>query len=101
MVTLPVAKCCACGEVKVLRNILTIERRAPEIGTGWGCVQCGLPQDGAVAIVCDDCLNADTPVFLVCLGHAMGQERIPLRDLSPKPFSHNLALHPEITESLH
>ena len=26
-------------------------------GSGWGCVQCGLPAEGAVAIVCDACIE--------------------------------------------
>ena len=25
--------------------------------SGWGCVQCGLSAEGAVAIVCDACLE--------------------------------------------
>ncbi|MBE9050663.1 hypothetical protein IQ243_09595 [Nostocales cyanobacterium LEGE 11386] len=54
---LDLGMCCGCGCTgETVRNIITLEKKAPVPGTGWGCLVCGLPSDGAVAVVCDDCL---------------------------------------------
>ena len=40
--------CCVCGvEGSRVRNIMMLHKRSLEPGKGWGCVQCGLPMDGA------------------------------------------------------
>ena len=43
-------KCCACGQTKRSRNIVMLEQKTLTLGKGWGCVQCGLKMDGAVAM---------------------------------------------------
>lgn len=86
--------CCACGkEGPDVRNILCLHQKGPTPGKGWGCFTCGLPPDGAVAVLCDDCLaNAAVEIRFVCLGWPR-EGRIPIEDLPFEPFDHNMAYH--------
>lgn len=62
--------CCACRFAgPTVRNIVCLPLRAPERGKGWGCVVCGLPSDGAVAVLCDHCLETSAPILDVCCGY--------------------------------
>ncbi|HYK54157.1 MAG TPA: hypothetical protein VEV38_11555 [Candidatus Eremiobacteraceae bacterium] len=89
--------CCNCLEITALRNVMFIHRRGPTPGRGWGCVVCNLPQDGAVALICDACARTltDLPKF-VCTGYMKDGERTPLDTLSPEPFDHDPEFHPEM-----
>jgi len=89
-------ECCACGVVgPAVRNILMLDTVAPTPGKGWGCFACSLPQNGALAVVCDTCLDADAPLRHICLGWPGVDGRI-ARDRAPTtPFTHNRAYHPE------
>lgn len=49
--------CCACGKQTTDRNILLANKKAPIPNTGWGCHICGLPADGAIATLCNDCFE--------------------------------------------
>jgi hypothetical protein len=73
--------CCACGregEGIQAQNIIMLEQKAPTPGTGWACFQCGLPSDGAVSVVCDDCLNIGRPIRFAIDGHAKDKKRVPI-----------------------
>ena len=48
-------QCCACHGTKNVRTVVMLHRRGPVPGTGWGCVVCDLPLDGAISVVCDSC----------------------------------------------
>ena len=56
-------RCCACleegTEGNPVRNLMMLDRLAPTPGTGWGCFVCGLPLDGAVAVLCERCVEAE------------------------------------------
>ena len=57
--------CCACRLAgPTVRNIMMIPFRAPVPGKGWGCLVCRLPSDGAVAVVCDACLESGAPIVV-------------------------------------
>lgn len=85
--------CCACGATgPTVRNLLMIERRAPVPGTGWGCVVCGLPADGAVAVLCDQCIDTRVSPRQACLGYPASLERMPIDELT-EPFTHDAARH--------
>jgi hypothetical protein len=93
-------RCCACEcEGAQVRNIVLIELRSPEPGEGcWGCLTCGLPTAGAVAVLCDDCVVAHNEPSLVCLGPPAANRRLPL-DLLTERFAHDPAKHWEEMEA--
>jgi hypothetical protein len=87
--------CCCCHNARRrARNVIMLPRRAPEPGKGWGCVQCGLEADGAVYVACDECLESERAPTEVCSGWVTSLARVPIRDLSPEPFEHDMSRHP-------
>lgn len=87
-------RCCACGAAGGARNILMLERRAPKPGTGWGCILCGLRSDGALAVLCDDCLSDGREPVEVADGYLTSRRRVPIESLAPEPFAHDMARRP-------
>lgn len=90
--------CCACDSAENVRNIITLDRRLDDDmcgdNLGWGCMICGLPFDGAVAALCDGCLESDREIRYIRLGGIMGGLRA---DSFPcVPFRHDLSRHPEL-----
>jgi hypothetical protein len=83
--------CCGCGSDEHVVNVLMLPRRAPVAGTGWGCAVCGLPGDGAVAVLCDACISAAVEPRFVCHGYATGTERVPVAELAREVFDHDAA----------
>jgi len=62
-------------------------------GTGWGCTVCGLPLDGAQAVLCDRCVAQGLPLIrFACLGYPLDRERVPVVELCV-PFRHDLERH--------
>ena len=89
--------CCACGKMdkETVRNIYFLHKLAPVSGKGWGCLQCGLPSDGAVAVVCDDCHDGKKEVKFAIVGYPRDGKRIPIEKLEGS-FDHDYSKHPEI-----
>lgn len=87
-------RCCACGKEKPLRNFMCIAKRHPTPGKGWGCVVCEVPPDGAVAAICDDCLESQATIVEVCAGYPPEAGRVPLSALT-EPFDHDWSKHKE------
>lgn len=87
--------CCSCErEGPTVRNIIMLNERAPQLpGSNWGCILCGLPAAGACSVICDACLEADTPVRLVIAGWAEEKGRA-RRNPAAEWFGHDLAKHP-------
>ncbi len=81
------APCCACGVVGSHRNILQLGVHAPLPGRGWGCVVCGLPNDGAVAVVCDACVEQQRTPTHACASYPAAPERVLIESLT-EPFDH-------------
>ncbi len=74
-------------------------------GTGWGCLVCDLPLDGAIAVACDACCEkygekVPSALQWICLGRVGEDRRIsysPTEPVSPKDhFDHDRALHTEL-----
>lgn len=90
--------CCMC-DGDGANNILMLNRRAAMPGRGWGCVVCGLPQDGACAVLCDGCFERyrKEPGLLkvACRGYPASDGRIAIAELPPGPFVHDNCLHEE------
>lgn len=90
---LSLGKCCACGASEKVRNIVMHDKYAPIPGTGWGCVVCGLPLDGAISVVCDHCLETRAEITLACRGYPSVNQRVPIEDLSREFFGHDIHKH--------
>lgn len=88
--------CCACEAPGPHSNILALNRTAPQPGTGWGCFVCGRPQDGAVAVLCDGCINFKRDIRFVVDGNPVDQKRVAVADYDCQPFDHDHAKHPEV-----
>lgn len=80
--------CCNCERTNGVRNIVMLDRRSPTPGHGWGCVVCDLPFDGAVVVLCDDCIAVSPPKF-VCTGYPAADGRTSYADLPPDEFEHD------------
>lgn len=94
--TIETGPCCGCGSTdKRARNMLMLSRRGPSPGKGWGCVVCGLPSDGAVAVMCDSCVTAEVDPQFVCVGWISEGGRMPIAELPNEPFDHDMAKHRE------
>lgn len=98
--------CSWCGQTRVCRNIVLIDRLAPSPGKGWGCLICGLPEDGAIAVGCEECMadgaHERTPTW-VCSGWAapadgVAPERVRYADLPDGVFEHRMHFHEEDRE---
>lgn len=89
--------CCACGKPLDGNdehiNLLSLKQRAPVPGTGWGCLVCNLPQDGAMAIVCDACLTNEVEIKRVVYGRMTSGQRVPIGSLSQDVFDHRPEPH--------
>jgi hypothetical protein len=93
--------CCICNiHNNTVRNIVLLERKNTiNPGKGWGCVICDLPEDGAVAILCDPCAKKlmnhaksvgyddDSLIKYACAEYPVEPERIPLSQLI-EPYKH-------------
>ncbi len=88
--------CCICGSAGYgVRNVMMLHFKNQVPGHGWGCVVCGLPPDGAVAVLCDPCfdrLNAgEATLKFVCRGYPATEGRIPFPELTV-PHDHNMEI---------
>jgi hypothetical protein len=94
--------CCACEQEISPRDpcVVMLPFEAPTGFKGWGCLVCKLPQRGAIAVLCQDCLNANRqPRFIATGVHVGDNLRFPLTSYVQIPFEHNLAFHPELQPS--
>lgn len=88
--------CCACQSEGPHRNLVTVKITAPEAGTGWGCIICGLEPNGAIAVLCDDCVEAQAvSITHVSLGRVNTGNRISIQDYRHEDFDHDMAVHEE------
>ena len=84
--------CCACeGDIDV-RNMIMLDKKGLVLGTGWGCVVCHLPYDGASAVLCDRCLDTRAEIRFAIYGYATDKQRVKIDDLT-EPFAHDMKFH--------
>jgi len=91
----PCCMCEVCGPE--VCNIIMLDRRCAVPGHGWGCVVCGLPADGASAVLCNECLDKwradETRLTTACRGWPGSDGRIAIADLPAGEFAHDMAKH--------
>ena len=87
--------CCICESQTDVRNIIQLDYKVKS-ESGWGCVQCGLPAEGAVAIVCDACIerygdNIEEKIIYLMDG---GQRRLVVPPVEGRiPHKHDMSRH--------
>jgi hypothetical protein len=84
--------CCNCGNANAI-NFLMLQHKAPIPGTGWGCLVCNLPNDGALAVVCDECIGRPLALRTVILGYPNSKGRTSYSSISATNFCHTMELH--------
>lgn len=95
--TLNLGLCCSCEKSgPSVKNILMLNKKCPLLGKGWGCLVCNLPNDGAVAVVCDECMEASSgkaPMLIfACRGWPAEDGRIAFSELMGV-HEHNMHFH--------
>lgn len=93
---LDLGACCACGSTEAVRNVVALPYKSKTSGIGWGCVVCGLPSNGAIAVVCDVCIEKENlDIKEVCLGFAEEKTRIPYSEIAHESnkFEHDYSKH--------
>lgn len=83
--------CCICGVDGRSGNIVLLDFKGTVPGTGWGCVACNTPMDGAAAVLCDSCLElyqGGAPIVDICDGFAGNGRRVKLSGFAKIPFGH-------------
>jgi hypothetical protein len=90
--------CCICGGDFKVRNVLMLHRKSPIPGRGWGCVVCKLPNDGAVAVLCDPCFKQlkakKAKLRFACKGYPSKDGRVSIDELAGA-HDHDMRFHPE------
>jgi len=92
--------CCVCQSDMEMYNIIQLDYKV-ESESGWGCFKCGLPMQGAVAVVCDGCLDEHGNDIEDQIRFLMDgvKGRIPVPPVADRiPHEHDLSLHPECIE---
>lgn len=78
-------RCCICETTEGVRNLIMLNRKCPIPGHGWGCVVCNLPPDGAMAVLCDTCLDIyekdESALKFACKGYPAKDGRVPISEL--------------------
>ena len=90
---LDLGRCCICEGVENVRNVMMLSLKAPVPGTGWGCVVCNLAFDGAIAVVCDGCLEKPKALVWACDGYLAEKKRIAYDQLRGE-HRHDMKFHP-------
>ena len=97
MENLKLGNCCACErENETVRNAVMLDKKIPSEKGGWGCFVCGLEPHGAVAVLCDECLDKyaaqKLEIKFACLGYPGENRRIEIEKLK-EDFAHDLTKH--------
>jgi hypothetical protein len=89
--------CCACEGLDGVRNIIMLDVKALTPGKGWGCVVCHLPNDGAVAVLCDRCLETNAEVRFAVDGWTTDKKRVKIEELTIE-HKHDMKYHHEVDD---
>lgn len=88
--------CCICEKEENVRNVIMLNKKCSIPGHGWGCVKCNLASDGAVAVLCDTCLEIfrldPLTLKLACTGYPAVDGRTPVEELKGN-HEHNMEFH--------
>ena len=87
--------CCICMQTKpYVRTGVECLFAGPVPGLGWGCDICRLPNNGAIALLCDHCLESGKAPLAVCGSYPWAADRVLMQEMKLVPFRHDPAIHP-------
>jgi len=89
---LDLGPCCACQRAASTKVVM-LEILSPTPGHGWGCIDCGLPPNGAIAVVCDDCFRDQRRLLYVCTGFPGTEGRTHWSAMKQEAFLHDQSKH--------
>lgn len=94
-VHLHLGPCCNCGTLEGVTTVVMLPWTAPVADQGWGCAVCGLPLDGAVAVLCGACALDGGGFKSICVGYPGAGERMPVEAWKPRArsFEHDKTKH--------
>ncbi len=104
----PFGPCCICErDDDTVTYLILLDQKAPIPGTGWGCAACGLPPDGAMAVICEACTKANQvrvgqfgtnlpPLRFVINGYAASRQRAAITACTGDHI-HDYSKHPEVS----
>jgi len=88
--------CCACLGTQNVNNIMCMPFEGPPGFQGWGCMICGIPTRGAIAVLCDTCVELGAvPRYIVGGRFVSSTMRVTLDGFERKAFDHIEARHAE------
>lgn len=100
-------QCCGCENSADGGSIVMMPWKAEIPGHGWGCLECGLANDGATIVLCVGCaekLECGMEIWDVaqreCRGFPETEGRRELSPLSPL-HEHDMSRHFDHLEGLH
>jgi hypothetical protein len=79
--------CCICGaDDAPIAFVVMLDVKGQVPGHGWGCLVCGLPHDGANAVVCADCAagyeKGELALRFACRGYPGEDGRVPIGEVT-------------------
>ena len=89
---LDLGPCCACEGLENVRNVLMLDKKALTLNRGWGCMLCHLPFDGAVAVLCDGCLQTHAEIRFAVDGWTTDKKRVKIEELTVE-HKHDMRFH--------
>lgn len=94
---LDLGPCCACEGLENVRNIMMLDKKALTPGKGWGCVVCHLPNDGAIAVLCDRCLETEAEIRFAVNEWTTDKKRVKIEELTGE-HKHDMKYHHEVDD---
>lgn len=93
--------CCACRrESSKLRNLVDMDFEHPHWDrkpqrTVWGCFVCELPGKGAVAFLCDECIDAkEVKILDIVAINSLYPDRLEItEEMRARVFQHDMRFH--------
>ena len=91
--------CCGCETLFNVRNSIMLDTQCAVPGRGWGCLVCSLPANGAVVVLCDECLDLyrkGQPLNTVAMSKCRGNPAADGREAFDEYYGehkHDLAKH--------